>query len=248
MSQHLFDLQNQNMIITGGAQGIGFEFVKAFKESGANIVVLDISDKVENLQELNVDYIQCDLMEIEKIEATFQKAKDMLNGRLDILINCAGIIKRSPAVDVPLDTWQRIFSLNVTSLFELSRLAAGVMKEQGRGKIINLSSIVSVIGAYNSSPYSASKGAVLQLTKSLSNEWASYGIQVNAIAPGYILTDMNTDILNNPTRKAEFEKRIPANRWGNPQDIVGTALFLASPASDYVTGVLIPVDGGVLSR
>lgn len=236
------------MVITGGAQGIGFEFVKAFKEAGVNIVVLDISDKIENLQELNVDYIKCDLMEIEKLEENFHQAVKKLNGRIDILINCAGIIKRSPAIDIPLDTWQKIFNLNVTSLFELSRLAARKMKEQGRGKIINLSSIVSVIGAYNSSPYSASKGAVLQLTKSFSNEWASYGIQVNAIAPGYILTDMNTDILNNSTRKAEFEKRIPANRWGNPQDIVGTALFLASPASDYVTGVLIPVDGGVLSR
>ncbi|MNH26369.1 2-dehydro-3-deoxy-D-gluconate 5-dehydrogenase [compost metagenome] len=151
-------------------------------------------------------------------------------------------------MDVPLDTWQKIFNLNVLSLFELSRLAAVEMKKFGQGKIINLSSIVSIVGAYNSSPYSASKGAVLQLTKSLSNEWAQYGIQVNAIAPGYILTDMNSDILQDPVRKKEFEDRIPSKKWGDPQDIVGTAMFLATKASDYVTGILIPVDGGVLSR
>ena len=241
-------MKNKRIIITGGAQGIGYEFVKAFTQAGANIVVLDISDKIENLKNINVEYIKCDLTEIGKIEDTFNLAVEKLKGEIDILINCAGLIKRGPAIDVPLDVWQKIFNLNVTSLFELSRLAAKKMKVQGRGKIINLSSIVSVLGAYNSSPYSSSKGAVLQLTKSLSNEWAEYGIQVNAIAPGYILTDMNADILKDPIRKSEFENRIPANRWGSPKDIVGTAMFLASSASDYVTGVLIPVDGGVLCR
>ncbi|MGG2108927.1 SDR family oxidoreductase [Lysinibacillus pakistanensis] len=244
----LFNLKGKKIIVTGGAQGIGHEFVKAFKQAGAEIVVLDISDKVASLSSLNVGYIKCDLMEVEKIKLYFKQALELLDGKLDVLINCAGIIKRSPAVDVPLDTWQKIFNLNVLSLFELSRLAAAEMKKFGQGKIINLSSIVSIVGAYNSSPYSASKGAVLQLTKSLSNEWAQYGIQVNAIAPGYILTDMNSDILQDSVRKKEFEDRIPSKKWGDPQDIVGTAMFLATKASDYVTGILIPVDGGVLSR
>lgn len=244
----LFNLKGKKIIVTGGAQGIGYEFVKAFKQAGAEIVVLDISDKVVALSSLNVGYIKCDLMEVEKLKFYFKQALELLDGKLDVLINCAGIIKRSPAVDVPLEIWQKIFNLNVLSLFELSRLAAAEMKKFGQGKIINLSSIVSIVGAYNSSPYSASKGAVLQLTKSLSNEWAQYGIQVNAIAPGYILTDMNSDILQDPVRKKEFEDRIPSKKWGDPQDIVGTAMFLATKASDYVTGILIPVDGGVLSR
>lgn len=248
MSNDLFNLSNKRVIVTGGAQGIGFEFVKAFQQAGAHVVVVDVLSQPAYFEENAVGYVQCDLMQLEQIQPHFQQALNKLGNRVDVLINCAGIIKRGPAIDVQLATWDKILTLNVTALFELSRLAAKEMMQQQSGKIINLSSIVSVIGAYNSSPYAASKGAVLQLTKSLSNEWASYGIQVNAIAPGYILTDMNADILNDPERKKEFENRIPAQKWGTPQDIVGTAMYLASDASNYVTGILIPVDGGVLSR
>ena len=122
------------------------------------------------------------------------------------------------------------------------------MKKQGSGKIINMGSILSVLGGFHAAVYSTSKGAILQMTKSLSNEWACYGIQVNAIAPGYMLTTMNNDLMNDVERRVQVEARIPAKRWGTPEDVVGPALFLASSASDYVTGTLIPVDGGVLGR
>ncbi|MEK4306727.1 MULTISPECIES: SDR family NAD(P)-dependent oxidoreductase [Oceanobacillus] len=249
----MFEITGKKVLITGAAQGIGRVLTEKYYQQGAEIAAIDISDQIHDLKELEtsenqIHPIQGNLMDLERIEEVFYEAIDKLGGGVDILVNCAGLIERRPAKDFPLDKWDRIITLNVTSVFALSRLAAIAMKEQSSGKIINFGSIVSVFGAYHSSAYSASKGAVLQLTKSLSNEWASYGIQVNAIAPGYMLTSMNSDLESDPARRPQVDERIPAGRWGTPEDVCGVALFLSSSASDYVTGALIPVDGGVLAR
>jgi 2-deoxy-D-gluconate 3-dehydrogenase len=250
----MFDLHGNKAIITGGAQGLGFSMAEAFHSAGVEIAVIDISDEVLKLStkleayNVKVHSVKGNLLDIEDLRKSFKEALEKLGGTVDILINSAGLIERKPALEFSLESWNRILGLNVTAVFELSKLAAIEMKKQGSGKIINMGSILSVLGGFNAAAYSTSKGAVLQLTKSLSNEWAEYGIQVNAIAPGYMLTTMNDDLMNDPVRGPQVGARIPAKRWGTPQDVAGVALFLAAPASDYVTGTLIPVDGGVLGR
>lgn len=250
----MFDIQGKKAIITGGAQGLGFSIVEAFYQAGAEIAVIDISDQVTeiaaklNSDEEKIHAVRGNLLDLDHLQKAFYEALEKLGGRVDILINSAGLIERKPAFDFSLESWNRILGLNVTAVFELSRLAAIQMKEQGSGKIVNMGSILSVLGGFHAAAYSTSKGAVLQLTKSLSNEWAEYGIQVNAIAPGYMLTTMNDDLMNDPVRAPQVKARIPAKRWGTPEDVAGVALFLASSASNYVTGTLIPVDGGVLGR
>ncbi len=250
----MFNLNGKKAIITGGAQGLGFSMTEAFHNAGVEIAVIDISDEIVNVSsklkvnDAKIHAVKGNLLDIDSLRQSFEEALDKLGGTVDILINSAGLIERKPALEFSLDSWHRILGLNVTAVFELSRLAAVEMKKQGSGKIINMGSIRSVLGGFNAAAYSTSKGAVLQLTKSLSNEWAEYGIQVNAIAPGYMLTTMNTDLMNDPVRGSQVEARLPAKRWGTPQDVAGVALFLAAPASDYVTGTLIPVDGGVLGR
>lgn len=250
----MFNVNGKKAIITGGAQGLGFSMTEAFHNAGVEIAVIDISDEISNVasklkaNDAKIHAVKGNLLDIDSLRQSFNEALYKLGGTVDILINSAGLIERKPALEFSLDSWHRILGLNVTAVFELSRLAAVEMKKQGSGKIINMGSILSVLGGFNAAAYSTSKGAVLQLTKSLSNEWAEYGIQVNAIAPGYMLTTMNTDLMNDPVRGSQVEARIPAKRWGTPQDVAGVALFLAAPASDYVTGTLIPVDGGVLGR
>lgn len=250
----MFNLNGKKAIITGGAQGLGFSMVEAFHRKGVEIAIIDISDEVFNVSEkmtstdAKVHAVKGNLLDMDSLRSSFHEALEKLGGTVDILINSAGLIERNPALEFSIDSWHRILGLNVTAVFELSRLAAVEMKKQESGKIINMGSILSVLGGFNAAAYSTSKGAVLQLTKSLSNEWAAYGIQVNAIAPGYMLTTMNDDLMNDPVRAPQVEARIPAKRWGTAEDVAGVALFLAAPASDYVTGTLIPVDGGVLGR
>ncbi|PIC73374.1 SDR family NAD(P)-dependent oxidoreductase [Sporosarcina sp. P17b] len=250
----MFKLNGKKAIITGGSQGLGFSMVKAFHEAGVEVAVIDISGDIVNMpskfktNDVKVHAVKGNLLDMTSLKQSFEEALEKLGGTVDILVNCAGLMDRNPAFEVSLGSWHRIMGLNVTAVFELSRLAATEMKKQGSGKIINMGSILSVLGGFNAVAYSTSKGAVLQLTKSLSNEWAGYGIQVNAIAPGYMLTTMNDDLVNDPVRAPQVEARIPSKRWGTPEDVAGVALFLAAPASDYVTGTLIPVDGGVLGR
>lgn len=250
----MFDLHGKKAIITGGAQGIGFSIVEAFHHAGVEVAVIDISDEVFTIStklatdDVEVHAVKGNLLNTVDLRKSFREALEKLGGTVDILINCAGLIERKPALEFSLESWDKILGLNVTSVFELSKLAAVEMKKQGSGKIINMGSILSILGGFHAAAYSTSKGAVLQLTKSLSNEWAEFGIQVNAIAPGYMLTKMNDDLKNDPVRGPQVEARIPAKRWGTPEDVAGVALFLAAPASDYVTGTLIPVDGGVLAR
>jgi 2-deoxy-D-gluconate 3-dehydrogenase len=176
----------------------------------------------------------------------FNQALETLGG-LDILVNCQSIQRRYPAEDFPLETWDQVIEINLTSVFEISQLAGREMLKKGRGKIINIASMQSFNGGVNIPAYAASKGGVAILTKSLCNAWASRGINVNAIAPGYFDTKMTAGVKADPVRYQQILSRIPVGRWGIPDDICGPLLFLASPASDYLNGVILPVDGGMLS-
>jgi 2-deoxy-D-gluconate 3-dehydrogenase len=169
-------------------------------------------------------------------------------GSIDILINNAGTIRRAPAVDFTVADWDDVLAANLTSVFRLCQSAGRHMLAQGSGKIVNMASLLSFQGGLTVPSYAAAKGGVAQLTKALANEWAAKGVQVNAIAPGYMDTDNTEALRNNPTRARQILERIPAGRWGTPQDVAGTAVFLASPASNYINGHILVVDGGWLGR
>jgi 2-deoxy-D-gluconate 3-dehydrogenase len=188
------------------------------------------------------------------LEATPQQYSDVVDqvvaeyGRLDILVNNAGIVRRSPAIDYSEEDWNAVLQVNMHSVFFLSQAAARVMLKQSSGKIIQVASLLSFQGGIYVPPYAASKHAVAGLTKALANEWAPLGINVNAIAPGYIETDNNTALRADPVRYQAISERIPMGRWGQPDDLKGVTVFLASAASDYVHGTIITVDGGWMGR
>jgi 2-deoxy-D-gluconate 3-dehydrogenase len=192
-------------------------------------------------------YFQADLSKRRQREGLIARAVERF-GRLDILVNCAGVQHRQPAIEFDLDKWDRIVSLMLTGVFELSQQAARVMERQGGGKIINIASVCSFQGGWMVPAYSAAKHGVVGLTKALANEWAQKGINVNAIAPGYFDTDMCAPIMKDPIREPKIRERIPAGRWGQGEDLVGPLLFLASDASKYVHGHTLVVDGGWMGR
>ena len=194
--------------------------------------------------------LPCDLASTEEIRDCFGKALDLLGGEIDVLVNAAGIQRRAPSEDFPLEDWQAVIDVNLTAPFLLSRLAGKQMIRQGRGgRIINIASMCSYFGGSTIPAYSASKGGIAQLTKAMCNDWAKYGITVNAIAPGYMDTPMNAALTDprNPRFK-EISDRIPAGRWGTGEDMKGLTIFLASGASDYINGAVIPCDGGYLVK
>ncbi len=249
----LFDLHGKKAIVTGAAAGLGQKVAQGLAEAGAMVAIIDRIDETEKVAAsmstngLKFCGVQADLLDRENLKRGFDKAIEKLGG-LDILVNNAGMQVRGPAEEIPLEKWDRLIELNITAVFEMSQLAARLMLQEKGGKIINVASMLSFFGGYVCSPYAASKGAVAQLTKAFSNEWAGKGINVNAIAPGYMDTALNTAIINDPVRNHEITLRIPAHRWGKPDDLKGTVIFLASKASDYVTGSIIPIDGGYLAR
>lgn len=245
-----FDLKGKKVIITGAAAGLGCGMAEGFVQNGADTAIIDISGKldetVEKLGKKGTVYgIKADISTENVRTEAFEKAVELL-GRVDILVNCAGIQKRHFSEDFPISDWEKVISVNLTAVFHMCQLAGRKMIETGRGKIINVASMLSFFGGYTVPAYAASKGGVAQLTKALSNEWASKNINVNAIAPGYMATEMNTAIINDEARNAAITARIPAKRWGTPEDVKGVVLFLASEASDYINGAIIPVDGGYL--
>lgn len=248
------DLQAKKAIVTGASQGLGLAMAEALCEEGVHVCIIDISDKlfdaVASLKKkgYKASAVQADLSKLEEIAQTFDQALESLGGELDIIVNNAGIHKPLPAEELPIADFKKIFDVNVLAVFELSRLAAKVMKEKQKGKIINIASVLAVQGGFNASAYSASKGAVLQLTKSLSNEWAKDGIQVNAVAPGYFNTELNQHILTDEKRYADLVSRVPSGRFAEPSEIGGMIKFLSSDLSDFTTGALMPVDGGFLGR
>ncbi|HBE78467.1 MAG TPA: 2-deoxy-D-gluconate 3-dehydrogenase [Firmicutes bacterium] len=251
---NLFDLSEKKAVVTGAAAGLGRGIVEGLLEAGAEVIIIDISEKVNaTVKELSQDgvkihAVQGDLSDRGKLKEAFDKAVKLLGGNIDILINCAGIQRRNKCEEFTLEDWDAVVEVNLSSVFILSQLAGRIMLKQGKGKIINMASMLSFFGGYTVPAYAAAKGGVAQLTKALSNEWAGKGINVNAIAPGYMDTSMNTALINDANRNREILNRIPAGRWGLPTDVKGIAVFLASSASDYIDGAIIPVDGGYLSR
>lgn len=251
---NVFDLTGKTAVVTGGGRGLGLGMAQALCEAGVRVVMIGSSDTVlsaaEKLRDQGFEAygLQGDLSRIEKLPELFAQAVEPLGGRLDILVNNAGVQRRNKCEDFLIDDWEDVLQVNLTAVFRLCQLAGRKMLEQGGGKIINLASMLSYFGGYTVPAYAASKGGVAQLTKALSNEWAGRGVQVNAIAPGYMTTDMNEALIRDEGRSREILGRIPAGRWGTPEDMKGIAVFLASGASDYISGAVIPVDGGYLGK
>jgi len=249
-----FDLTGKKAIVTGGARGLSLGIAKALNEAGATVVLMDILDEVgESAKALNgrggeCFGVRCDMNVIDDIDRGFNEALEMLGGRLDILVNGAGIQFRCPSAEFPEDMWYKVVNIDMNAVFFMCQRAGRVMLRQKYGKIINIASMNAFFGGTIVPAYAASKGGVAMITKALSNEWAGEGINVNAIAPGYMVSDMSKTMREVPGQVDELTKRIPAGRWGNDQDMQGLAVFLASDASEYVSGTVIPVDGGFMCR
>ena len=253
---NLFDVSGKKVIFTGATGGLGQSMAEGLLEAGAEVVLVGASGRCRTLAEeyrargRKAHGLPCDLASTEEIRDCFGKALDLLGGEIDVLVNAAGIQRRAPSEDFPLEDWQAVIDVNLTAPFLLSRLAGKQMIRQGRGgRIINIASMCSYFGGSTIPAYSASKGGIAQLTKAMCNDRAKYGITVNAIAPGYMDTPMNAALTDprNPRFK-EISDRIPAGRWGTGEDMKGLTIFLASGASDYINGAVIPCDGGYLVK
>ena len=246
---NMFDISGKKAIVTGGTRGLGYSMAEALCEAGADVVIIGSSDRVhESAKALKCKAVQADLAKIEENYRAFNESLAFLGGDLDILVNCAGVIHRHPAEKYPYEDWKNVLDVNLNSVFILCQEAGKIMLPKGYGKIINVASMLSFFGGQTVPAYSASKGAVMQLTKALTNEWAGRGINVNAIAPGYMETDLNAALIANKQRFETISARIPAGRWGKADDMKGLTVFLASPASDYICGAIIPVDGGYMVK
>lgn len=249
-----FSLHGQTAVVTGGGRGLGYGIAEGLCQAGASVVLIGSSNKVFeaarclNSQNHNAFAVQGDLSQADNISTIFISALNKLGGSIDILVNNAGLQRRHKCEDFPAKDWNDVLQVNLNAVFYLCQLAGRNMLAQGHGKIINMASMLSFFGGFTVPAYAASKGAVAQLTKALANEWTSKGINVNAIAPGYMSTEMNTNLINDKNRNAEILARIPAGRWGSSDDVKGLAVFLASKASDYISGAIIPVDGGYLCK
>lgn len=249
---HMFDLTGKEAIVTGGASGLGRGLVEGLHEAGAEVAIIDINDQLDAIASeiaksgARVFGIKGNLRDREQVKQVFQAAVAKLDNTLDILVNCAGIQRRNPCLDFTANDWDDVIEVNLTATFLLSQMAGRIMLDKNRGKIINIASMLCFFGGYTVPAYAASKGGVAQLTKAFSNEWASHGINVNAIAPGYMDTPLNTAIMADQERNSKILSRIPAGRWGTSEDLKGLIIFLASEASNYINGAIIPVDGGYL--
>jgi len=251
----LFKLNGKTALVTGCNKGIGKSMALALAEAGADIIGVSASlelkdsqvEKEVNLLNKNFKAYQSDLADRQSLYKFIQKVK-LENGIIDILINNAGIVLRKPAAEHPDDYWDKVLSINLDAAFILAREFGRDMIEKKSGKIIFTCSLLSIQGGINIPGYAASKGATGSLIKALSNEWASKGINVNGIAPGYINTDNTEALRNDPVRNKSILDRIPAGRWGEPDDFEGPVVFLASKASDYVHGTILTVDGGWMGR
>lgn len=254
MVYSLFDITGMHALVTGSGSGIGLGMAEGLLEAGCRVVLHSHGDnavkEAERLRGLGYDAraVTGDLTTEAGVNAVFAAALEELDGRIDILVNNAGAQFRAPSLDFPVEEFDRVMNVNNRSVFLLSKLAAANMLLRGYGKIINTASMQSFFGIPNTVAYAASKGAVAQLTKAMGNEWISQGINVNALAPGWIATKLTKAVTEDPVRTAEIMGRLPAGRWGQPADFKGPVVFLASHASDYLSGAVIPVDGGYLTR
>ncbi|NVM03269.1 MAG: SDR family oxidoreductase [Candidatus Helarchaeota archaeon] len=249
-----FSLKGKTAIVTGSSYGLGRAMACGLAEAGADIVA--VSRKLNNLEMVKSEIenvgrkvltVECDVSKLAQVKNLVNRTIDMF-GRIDILVNSAGITIREEAIKYTERDWDKVVDINLKGVFLCCREVGKIMIKQGKGKIINIASLMSFIGGITIPAYAASKGGVSQLTKALSNEWAKYNVNVNAIAPGYFKTPLTQSLIENPERYNEITSRIPMNRWGNPEDLKGAAVFLASDASDYITGHILVVDGGWMGR
>ena len=249
----LFDLTGRTALVTGSSRGLGHAMAQGLAEAGAALVLngADAGRLAEAAAALRaerhtVHEARFDVTDEAAVVAAFN-ALDEQGVAVDILVNNAGIQFRKPMVDLATEDWRRVIEVNLTSAFVVGREAARRMIPRGYGKIINIGSLTSDAARATVAPYTAAKGGIKMLTRSMTAEWAAHGIQANAIGPGYMLTDMNQALVNDPAFNAWVVGRTPAKRWGKPGELVGTVVFLASAASDYVNGQIIYVDGGMLA-
>lgn len=247
-----FDLTGRTAVVTGGGRGLGLGITQAMLRAGADVVVLarnpvpdELADEARALGR-NLWFQPVDLA--DEAALTAAAAAILAAHRVDILVNNAGTQDRHDSVDFPLAAFDAVLDVNLRAVFQLCQVFGREMVARGEGKIVNLASLLTFQGGLRVPAYAASKGAVGQLTKALCNEWAGKGVNVNAIAPGYMATDMNEALLADPVRLAQLSVRIPAGRWGTPDDIGNTAVFLASPAAAYIHGEILVVDGGWMAR
>lgn len=249
----LFCLSGRHAVVTGGAQGIGLGIARGLAKAGARVLIIDCLpvDAFElaymSQWGQKAQALQADFSGRQETLSAIQESLSILDGRVDILVNNAGIQHRADFPDYAVQAWDRVLEINLTTPFLFAQGFVPGMIQRQAGKIINIASIRSFIGSSQAVAYGVSKGGVLQLTRSLSNDLAPHGIQVNAIAPGFIHTNLTEDIRANPEVRQALLSRVPAGRLGQPADLAGAAIFLASSASDYVTGTTINCDGGFLS-
>ena len=248
-----FNLKDKVAIVTGASKGLGQGIALGLADAGANIVGVDILDMAQTKAEveaLNRNFldIKADLINIEPIQKIIDETVEKFN-KIDILVNNAGIIRRADAIEFSEKDWDDVMNINIKTLFFFSQAVAKRYIEQGSpGKIINIASLLSFQGGIRVPSYTASKTAVMGITRLLANEWARYNININAIAPGYMVTDNTAPLRKDKERSKAILDRIPAEKWGEPEDLQGVAVFLASEASNYINGYTIAVDGGWLAR
>ncbi|MEM7022851.1 MAG: SDR family oxidoreductase [Pseudomonadota bacterium] len=252
MSLQLFDLTGKRALVTGSSQGIGHSLARGLAASGAALILngRDQAKLDDAVGALTADGLEArgeafDVTDPAEVEAAVARIEE--DGPIDILVNNAGIQRRMPLEEFPVETWQEVMRANVDSVFYVGQAVAKRMIPRRRGKIINIASLMAEAARYSIAPYTASKGAVRNLTKGMCTDWARYNIQINAIGPGYFETPLNKALIEDEKFNAWLEARTPAARWGKVEELQGACIFLASSASDFVNGQTLFVDGGVLA-
>ncbi|GIJ76735.1 2-deoxy-D-gluconate 3-dehydrogenase [Micromonospora phaseoli] len=249
-----FRLDGRVALVTGGNRGIGRALAIALAQAGADIALLDRTHPTRTVADIEATGRRALVVPGDLATAGPDELADAVHavvtglGGLHILVNNAGIIRRAVAVAHPAEDWDAVLRVNLNAVFHLSQAAGRIMLDQGHGKIVNIASMLSYQGGIRVPSYTAAKHAVVGLTRALANEWAAAGVNVNAIAPGYVATDNTAPLREDPDRERAIRERIPAGRWGAPDDLTGAIVFLASDAAHYVHGVVVPVDGGWLAR
>ncbi len=253
MRRNLFDLSGRTTLVTGSSRGLGYAMAEGLAEAGARVILNGanadrLAAAAEGMTGKGHDVIAArfDVCSEAEVVAWFERL-DVEDIAVDILVNNAGIQFRRPMIDLETADWQRVIDTNLTSAFVVGREVARRMIPRGRGKIINIASLTSELARATITPYTVAKGGIKMLTKGMAAEWGPHNIQANAIGPGYMLTDMNEALVNDPAFDAWVKGRTPARRWGRPDELIGTAIYLASAASDYVNGQIVYVDGGMIS-
>ncbi|MFW5644663.1 MAG: SDR family NAD(P)-dependent oxidoreductase [Bacteroidota bacterium] len=253
MQEDIFSVKNKVVLITGSSRGLGFTFAKAFAENGARVVLngrnresLEEAKKKMAEMRLTVYTSTFDVFDEEAVEREI-KQLEKSPGPVDVLINNAGIQRRAPLEELALKDWEEVLKVNLSGAFIVSKAIVPHMIQQKKGKIINTCSLMSELGRNTTGAYAAAKGGLKMLTRAMTVEWAKHNIQINGIGPGYFATEMTKKLVENEEFNSWITGRTPAGRWGNPEELCGTALYLASDASNFVNGQIIYVDGGLLS-